>query len=223
MTNAAITLAQKFEKQRRAVFSQEPSVLTEIYQDDVNFAVWQNPLSADTKQEIDAIMASAQHLKAVMTVTPDNVVSCLADHSEVLSDKKAFNQHIAVLVDMFCTLFELKRVGLRLNFIDSAMCPKFHVDHVPCRLITTFSGIATEWLPHDRVDRSRLGAASVGMPDESAGIMQSTADIQHLNTGDVALAKGEGWFDNENGGLVHRSPQPLAGEHRLVMTLDFID
>lgn len=223
MTNVAVALAPQSTKQRRAVFSQEPSVLTEIYNDDVNLAVWQNPLSVQAQQEIETLAASIQHLKVVMTVTPNNVAQSLAEHTEELSDSPEFCTHVAVLVDMFCTLFELERAGLRLNFVDTAMCPKFHVDHVPCRLITTFSGIATEWLPHDRVDRSRLGAASAGMPDESAGIMQSATDIQHLNTGDVALAKGEGWFDNENGGLVHRSPAPLAGEHRLVMTLDFID
>ena len=54
-------------------------------------------------------------------------------------------------------LFELKSVGLRLTALGHAMCPRFHVDRVPCRLATTYFGSATEWLPHDRVNRSKLG------------------------------------------------------------------
>lgn len=56
------------------------------------------------------------------------------------------------MVDMFCCLFELKRAGLRLTVLDRAMCPRFHVDRVPCRLVTTYLGAATEWLPHTVAD-----------------------------------------------------------------------
>ena len=223
MNSAALALKLDNNKQRQAAFSIQPSVLTDIYQDHINLAVWQNAISAEVEQEIATIIQDLSYLKAVMTVTPENTAVSLAEHTTELADKPAFCQHIATLVDMFCTLFELKRVGLCINFIDSAMCPKFHVDHVPCRLVTTLSGIATEWLPHEKVNRSKLGAGSAGKPDEHSGIMQSTNDIQHLTTGDVALLKGEGWYGNEQAGLVHRSPTPNEGQHRLVMTLDFID
>ncbi|MCP3699547.1 MAG: DUF1826 domain-containing protein [Aliivibrio sp.] len=39
----------------------------------------------------------------------------------------------------------------------------------------------------------------------------------------MALLKGEGWFENEGGGLVHRSPSLTNGDKRLLLTLDFID
>ncbi|MBL6879560.1 MAG: DUF1826 domain-containing protein, partial [Burkholderiales bacterium] len=47
-------------------------------------------------------------------------------------------------------------------------------------------------------------------------------DIQRLTAGDVALLKGELWEDNENAGLVHRSPVVPEGQRRLVLTLDFV-
>ena len=138
-----------------------------------------------------------------------------------LMRKNEICQHITLLVDMFCTLFDLKEAGLRLKLLDSPMCPKFHVDKVPCRLVTTFYGSATEWLPHSAVNRTKLGAGSIGLQDDSSGIMQHASDIQQLSSGDVALLKGESWHNNELAGLVHRSPVLTQHERRLLLTLDF--
>ncbi len=87
-------------------------------------------------------------------------------------------------------------------------------------MVTTFQGSATEWLPHKVVDRSKLGHGSKGIPDEESGLFRNSGDIQQLNTGDVALLKGELWEDNEGAGLVHRSPSLMTGEQRLLLTLD---
>ncbi|GAL13441.1 hypothetical protein JCM19233_4443 [Vibrio astriarenae] len=93
---------------------------------------------------------------------------------------------IAELVDMFCFLFELKRAGVRLATLDRAMCPRFHVDRVPCRLVTTYKGIATQWLLNKDVDRSKLGQCSNGLPDEESGLISSNRSINQLRCGDVA-------------------------------------
>ena len=103
------------------------------------------------------------------------------------------------------------------------MCPKFHVDKIPCRLVTTYQGIATEWLPHRVVNRTKLGSGSNGLSDSESGLYQQESDIQQLTSGEVALLKGENWYANERAGLVHRSPQIPDGEHRLLLTLDFAD
>ena len=132
------------------------------------------------------------------------------------------SENIAELVDMFCYLFELKEAAIRLKVLDQAMCPKFHVDRVPCRLVTTYQGIATEWLPHEVLDHTKLGWGSNGLADSESGLYQSESDIQQLGCGDVALLKGTLWEGNENAGLVHRSPVLPANEKRLILTLDFI-
>ncbi len=215
--------AEKISLYRTSSSSVEPSVLTDIYQENVNIAIWQNQLSKSVIENVKQVETSHKPLNVVMTAEPQNIVKHLSEHTLLLENKRALCQYVGLLVDMFCTLFELKRVGLRLTKLDRAMCPKFHVDKVPCRLVTTFTGVATQWLPHDVVDFSKLGAGSNGLPDESSGVMSSPVDIQHLNAGDVALLKGTGWFDNEHGGLVHRSPSVQSGETRLLLTLDFMD
>ncbi len=208
---------------RHASIASDISVLTDIYQEDVNIAVWQNQLSSDVLESIDAVMLEKTRLHVKISVTPNDVVEELITSAPQLEDQKALCEYIKLLVNIFYTLFELKNVGLRLVILDQAMCPKFHVDKVPCRLVTTLSGIGTQWLPHDQVDRSKLGAGSQGLSDEASGIMQDRSNIQHLAIGNVALLKGEGWYNNENCGLVHRSPAVANNEQRFLLTLDCID
>jgi len=155
-----------------------------------------------------------------MTVTPQTVLSSIR---KSLGDNTQLElcESIAELVDMFCHLFELKRVGLRLTVLNRAMCPRFHVDRVPTRLVTTFQGTATEWLPHQAVNREKLGLGNNGKPDSESGLYKNSHDIQQLSCGEVALLKGELWEGNENAGLVHRSPALPADESRLLLTLDF--
>ena len=138
------------------------------------------------------------------------------------SDATALSNDVAQLVDMFCYLFDLNHAGLRLTTLDRAMCPRFHVDRVPCRLVTTYQGCSTQWLPHQLIDRTKLGTGSNGLPDEHSGLYPNAEDVQQLTAGDVALLKGELWNERENFGLVHRSPTPEPGEKRLLLTLDFL-
>ncbi len=211
------------KKQRMPISSKYPDVFTEIYNEDINIAIWQQNLSKSLLNSADALIAHKANFKAVMTVTPDESYFHLAESLADFQHKDELCQQVSLLVDMFCTLFELKRVGLRLMVLDRSMCPKFHVDKVPCRLVTTLSGIATQWLDHQVVDRDKLGAGSNGLPDEESGLFEQQSHINQLSVGDVALLKGEGWFDNEGAGLVHRSPALNSNDRRLLLTLDFID
>jgi hypothetical protein len=207
-------------KIRRAAQGDEPGVLTDIYLEQSNMVIWKRELSETLKNSVDAFIKSNPNFQASMTVTPQTVLSSL---SESLGDSAQLElrENVAQLVEMFCYLFELKRAGLRLTVLNRAMCPKFHIDRIPCRLVTTYQGIATEWLPHQAVDRQKLGLGSNGKLDSESGLYKTANDIQQLNCGEVALLKGELWEGNENAGLVHRSPALPAGESRLLLTLDF--
>ncbi len=88
--------------------------------------------------------------------------------------------------------------------------------------MTTYLGSATQWLSNNDVDRRKLGAGSHGKPDHLSGIYPNEASINQLSSGDVALLKGSGWEGNEALGLVHRSPEVLPNERRLLLTLDMV-
>lgn len=193
-----------------------PTVLCDIYQDNTNIAIWQRQLNDILNQGAGVILQQNPRLKFAQVVTIDDVNQTLSDKLGETSEVKAVIDDISQLVDMFCSLFELKQAGLRLSVLTDAMCPKFHVDKVACRLVATYQGVATQWLPNHLVDRSQLGA--VGQSELS----YYTDDIEQLKQGDVALLKGELWQGNEGAGLVHRSPTLAPNETRLILTLDFV-
>ena len=208
---------------RQATQGTQLEVLTDIYHENTNIVIWQRSLSDELVRAADNILDSQPRLEELMVLQPDDAFPKAfkllggSEYARVLA------QDIAQLVDMFCCLFDVKRAALRLAALNRAMCPRFHVDRVPCRMITTYQGVATEWLPHHLADRSKLGAGNMGKPDELSGLFKHSADIQQLSYGDVALLKGELWDKNEGAGLIHRSPQLSDGTSRLLLTIDFIN
>lgn len=209
---------QERRQNRVASLGNDAAVLADVYRDDVNIAIWQRELNADIIAAADRVLAAPHPLELSMTVSPGTVQARLEDTLAT----SALTEDIVELVSMFSCLFEAERIGLRLTVLDRAMCPRFHVDNVPCRFITTYQGPATEWLPHEAVDRSRLGRGNRGMPDAKSGLYGLSTDVRQMNPGDVALLKGELWEGNENAGLVHRSPGVGRREKRLVLTLDML-
>ncbi len=199
----------------------EATALAAIYEDDCNMAIWKRDLPQTVQQSVSEFLNNNVGLQASMTLSPEHANEVIYKALGSAAGVKDLSDNIAELVDVFCCLFELERVALRLTVLDKAMCPRFHVDHVPARLITTYHGSATEWLPHQFIDRTKLGHGSQGKPDDVSGLFKSTDNIQQLSSGDVALLKGERWDGNEGAGLVHRSPALLAGEKRLLLTMDF--
>ncbi|RZV13524.1 DUF1826 domain-containing protein [Aliarcobacter butzleri] len=194
----------------------QPTVLSDIYKEEINIAIWQRQKQFSVKE----FLALNPTFKKEMILTPQDAFSRVSESFN--NNMSEVSEDIAGLVDMFCYLFELKQVGMRLKVLDKAMCPKFHVDKVPCRLVTTYQGTATEWLPYELVDQTKLGWGCNGLADCESGLYKSESDIQQLNCGDVALIKGTLWEGNENAGLVHRSPELITNEKRLILTLDFM-
>ena len=204
----------------QAAIGGDVTTLSEIYRDNTNIAIWQRHFSDQDLSATESLLKRAPGLALNLMVSPEHVHTEISRvlPAEHLND---LAQDVAQLAEMFSFLFDLKRIGLRLSALDKAMCPRFHVDAVPCRLVTTYGGAGTQWLPHRAVDRSKLGSGSQGLPDNESGLYSSANDIQTLKPGEVALLKGEAWSGNEGAGLVHRSPTASPCERRLLLTIDF--
>jgi hypothetical protein len=223
------TLKSKLKSENSLIFNRHShvgdivSAVSEIYQEEVNISIWQRKLNANIIEAAKNVVEVKPNLQISEIVFPNDVSDILSSKIGSNEDTSDLRLNIFELVNMFCYLFDLKKVGFRLTALDYAMCPRFHVDNVPCRLITTYYGIATEWLPHHLVDRSKLGQAGHGKLDEETGIFQNYEDIKKLDIGHVGLLKGESWPGNQGAGLVHRSPKLENGSQRLLVTLDFVD
>ena len=201
------------------VQGETPRALTRVLDDGVNLAVWQRQLPAHIADFGSLLLSLNDPLaeSLVLELPGDDTDPNLHGLASGFSDLEGYEGFIADvswLVSAFACLLGAKRVGLRLRVLDKAMCPRFHVDHVPVRLITTYCGIGSQWLKEGAMDRGQLGKPEAEPQDGPL--------IEQIASGAVALLKGEKWHGNEGFGLIHRSPQLASGERRLILTLDWL-
>ncbi|MCG8292852.1 MULTISPECIES: DUF1826 domain-containing protein [Pseudomonas] len=189
--------------------------MTEILQEGVNLAVWQRRLPAQVEDFAALVLSLGQTLTDERVIEVDERqpprLPGLLRETQDLHGYDGFVADVCWLVAAYTCLLGARRVGLRLRVLDSAMCPRFHVDHVPLRLLSSYAGAGSEWLEEAAIDRSRL-----------LGDQPSVDNIRRLAVGDVALLKGEKWHGNEGAGLIHRSPQASSNERRLLLSLDWL-
>ncbi len=188
-----------------------PSVLTRIYEPDCQLAIWRRPLPATLIEYVDRLVQQNHRISVRELLPPDAVPTALYSRLPDLPGRDDLVADVQKLAEMFACLFDLRRVGLRLASLQTAMCPRFHVDRLPCRLVTTYAGPGTHWL--NREQRSQLLDQGGREPDQ----------WQQLTEGEVALLKGDGWEGNDGQGIWHRSPPVPAGYDRLFLSLDFAD
>ena len=212
-------LALKIRPAAQQAGSERIDVLGEALRDDVNLAVWQRQLPEHLAAFASTLLAQGEPLAESLSIEladsdaePD-LLGLLSGYSD-LPGQAAFLADVAWLVRAYACLLDARRIGLRLRVLDGAMCPRFHVDHVPLRLITSYAGPGSQWLAEGDLPRQLLGGEEA-LPREGAVIEQ-------IGCGHVALVKGERWVGNEGRGLIHRSPALPAGERRLLLTLDWL-
>lgn len=147
----------------RQVMDEQIQVLTEVLQEDVNLAVWQRHLPAQVADFASQLLLQGEPLAESMVLElpsadlePD-LGGLVAAYSD-LPGQGAFLADVAWLVRAYACLLDATRIGLRLRAMETAMCPRFHVDHVPLRLITCFAGAGSQWLPEGAISRSTLGS-----------------------------------------------------------------
>jgi len=135
--------------------------------------------------------------------------------------REALAQDIEFLVEAYGDLLGCSSVGVRLEVVHGAMCPRFHVDHTGIRLVCTYRGPATEWIEEDCADRSRLGPVSAGIPDHLSGVIRDASGIHQVPPFAVTLLKGSLWQGNSERGIIHRSPDVARKDApRVVLVLD---
>jgi hypothetical protein len=140
-----------------------------------------------------------------------------------LPGRQALVNDIAFLVALYGDLLGCQRVALRLEVVDRAMCPRFHVDRTGIRLLCTWRGPGTEWLEDAWADRWKLGHGAHGLTDEHSGLILSTEGIGQVPPHAIALLKGELWQGNAGRGVIHRSPAvPPAMAPRVLLALDAV-
>ncbi len=194
----------------RQVISDQLCDFASIYDDDVELVSVSRP-QADLCATLSKRLISSRQIPQLRWVqhaddsaAPGRALAATADAP--LPDQ------ISQASDMLGQLLGCARVGVRLETLSVPMCPRFHVDQVPCRLLITLSGKGTEWIPHGDVDWDVFADIETSAPP-----VRAEKQIQQLTTGHWSLLKGGAWNDSFSG-VVHRSPRGVG--ERLLLSLD---
>ncbi|WP_079437348.1 DUF1826 domain-containing protein [Zoogloea sp. LCSB751] len=207
-----------FTPTSRTVITSNPAALIDIFQPDVQLAVWQRPID---QAIADYLEANRPHLgRGLRSSLAADECPHLAE-LPVAPGRDALAADMGRLAELLRDLLDCPHIGLRLEVIGRAMCPRFHVDRVGIRLLCTYRGPGTEWIADTGANRARLGSGACGVPDDVSGLMGADTRIESIASFSVALLKGSLWQGNAGRGIIHRSPAvPVDALPRVVLALD---
>lgn len=165
----------------------DPAILAAIHRPEINLAVLERTLSDAVRADLAALdLCCAADLRVTLP-THDLDTGLPAALAEAGWSAPALAADIATLARHLADTMAVTILDIRLEAVTGDACRKFHADHVPARLVTTYRGPGTEWLPAGETDPER---------------------VRRLAAGAVGLFKGRTWPGADP--IIHRSP-PIAG------------
>ena len=206
----------------KIVVVSRPADLARIKDDTVQLAVWRRAsvpkfvaalaepsIVPSALPRFEGLVASTGASEAVRSTLASQTMLALTegDMDELVGD-------IDRLVRVFARLTQTKDVFIRLECLDHNGCSFWHQDSVSFRLVTTYRGPCTEYVPPD-LSRATLRRKS-----------RDAKGAQSLCHHDVAFFKGRGETRHgdslyDHPGIVHRSPHIAgSGVYRVVLVLD---
>ena len=189
-----------------AVISPLENKLPAIHESSKNIAVWQRDTSS-----LQALVEQLknQSIECRATGTKAEILATLHEYVQNdLPQASALYEDISTLLDLFADLTEASSFRLLLTTVNSDMCRKFHTDVNDLRMLCTYTGPGTLWLPDEAILQARGRDLKI---DESK--------IQQVATGDVVVLKGA--LYPQATPILHRSPAiEEAGATRIVLRID---
>lgn len=169
-------------------------------------------------------LASGPWFRIAITAHPHDLPASLAGAFalEAIPDRperRRLARDIAMLARLLVSVVGCEAVAVRLEHDAGATCPVFHQDQNVLRLLCTYAGAGTEWLPEAHLDRTELGLQ--GRTPEAANQAIARGTPEHARTGEVLLLKGAR-YDRDHSSLVHKSPPADLGP-RLLLAIDAAD
>lgn len=197
----------------------ESKVLSSIHEPGINVAVWKRGIREQLATESASWAVHAHEFESIVDVhgsLPEGLLSELPAGSALLAD-------IGFLLKLFIGLSQASRVQLFFGAVRNDQCRKFHQDYVRLRLINTYLGPGTQWVPEDAVRRQALEQPDSSVARDNLRIVPDPSLVRHAQPGEVIVLKGTRYPGNERG-AIHRSP-PIAnlGLTRVVLVLTTYD
>lgn len=185
----------------------EPTVLFQVRNPDCNLAIWRRQRLEENRELttwLDALEPTEIPKLRVLSrrETMPGLIreACERSMPEGLQRDWIIQDLIRHTAAMFD--FSAKDIlKIRLDRVVGPACPRFHHDAVGVRLLCTYRGPGTEWVPNDCVN---IDAVGQGLPNEDI-VPQAESVTQRIPRFAVSYLKGKNAPDGSLG-IVHRSP-----------------
>jgi len=148
----------------------------------------------------------------------EKVRSEMATYFETnLKDCPLMLQDITSQLNLYKQLSGAQSFRVFFSTVSTNMCRKFHTDINQLRMLCTYVGPGTLWLPSEAVDSEAYNSNS-----KDKSIVRDESLIQQVDTGDVALLKGAIYPEADP--ILHRSPTiEETKQKRLILRIDAND
>lgn len=200
-----------------AVINNQEGILMDILKKGKNIAIYERNIDS-LETEIAQLMKDSFEYRA--SGTPEEICGSLeSDFSSFFSGPSQLLKDVANCVNQFSNVTKTASFNLLLATVNTNMCRRFHTDMNDLRMLCTYSGPGTLWLPEDNVDREALYASK-----DNERIVRDTNNIRQAPTGSVIILKGAIYPEPGTKAIVHRSPTiEESGERRLLLRIDTND
>ena len=197
-----------------AAIGQSPQILQDIHIKSKNIAIYQRHIEALNK-ELKQIQE--QTIECRVKGTAEEILPILqAYFAKHLNGCNALLADITKLLNFFQQLSQATSFRLLLATISTNMCRRFHTDINDLRMLCTYIGQGTLWVPDEVVNHRATAKGS------NEDMVLDEQQIQQVNTGDVIILKGALYEDANP--ILHRSPSiEKHGEKRLLLRIDTND
>lgn len=203
---------------------QELDQLDRVLAPDVNAVCARRALPSSTREALERAALRLENREVCATIGQagaglDGLVSFLprgAAREAVVKDALDLARRLARLAGEGAT------IRATLATLDHDGCRKFHVDWVELRLLCTYVGPGTQWLPNHVARRALItGKDGRSLEEFNEAMCPGGAGLLRAGVGDVVVLKGEAYPGNRGNGVIHRSP-PRQAQRRLLLKLDAV-
>ena len=195
-----------------AAIAYNAKILQDIHLPSKSIAIYQRNIESLTG-ELAKLANTKVECKASGTV--EEVLILLKNYfRNQLPDCDALFDDITELLGLFEKTTQASSFRLLLTTVNTNMCRKFHTDINDLRLLCTYIGPGTLWVPDEAVNKKAVPAKG-----QKQQITIDHLKVKQVQTGDVVVLKGALYPDAKP--VLHCSPSiEEKGEKRLLLRID---
>ncbi|MEM9650348.1 MAG: DUF1826 domain-containing protein [Bacteroidota bacterium] len=195
-----------------AIIGNDIGILRDIHLKTKNIVVYQRGI-ASLAQKLNQAIERPIECQASGTVE-EITLSLNRYFANALHLNEELLEDILNLLVLFEKVTKVSSFQVSLNTISTNMCRRFHADNNELRMLCTYYGPGTLWLPDYAVD----GKAYLNRKGNQK-ILLDEGLVQQVDTGDVVILKGALYPGATP--VLHRSPSiEENGEERILLSID---